>query len=199
MPADPGFRRSEEFAVGAWLTPHPRLKRYLPLCHCSLGGSAHHGGEGFAGAERHLGHFDHGRRWTAPRIGEFQELGCRAAAAPGARCSISPHESHSMESQQARHPGRNQRLLDPLRPTAVADLLALLVDLPAAALCSRRGVLFRTIRVSIRWVQRSLVQPAAYYSCRTFYLQWSPVFRFELLNLSISSPMNSEAMAFHQM
>ena len=69
-----------------------------------------------------------------------------------------------MESQQARHPGRNQRLLDPLRPTAVADLLALLVDLPAAALYSRRGVLFRTIRVSIRWVQRSLVQPAAYYS-----------------------------------
>ncbi len=33
----------------------------------------------------------------------------------------------------------------------------------------------------------------------TFYLQWSPVFRFELLNLSISSPMNSGAVAFHQM
>ena len=40
-------------------------------------------------------------------------------------------------------------------PVAVADLLTLLVDLPAAALFSRRGVLFRTIRVPIRWVQRS--------------------------------------------
>src|ERR1700676_711850 len=84
-------------------------------------------------------------------------------------------------------------------PVAVADLLTLLVDLPAAALFSRLGVLFRTIWVPIRWAQRSLVHPAACYSCRTFSLRWSPVFRFELLNLSISSPMNSEAVAFHQM
>jgi hypothetical protein len=86
-----------------------------------------------------------------------------------------------------------------MRPAAVADFLTLLVDLPAAALFSRRGVLFQTIRVPIRWVQRALVRAAACYSCGTFSLHRSPVFRFELLNLSISSPMNSEAMAFHQM
>jgi hypothetical protein len=86
-----------------------------------------------------------------------------------------------------------------MRRTAVADLLTLLVDLPAAALFSRRGVLLRTMRVPIRWVQRSLVQPAACHSCYTFSLRPSPFFRFGLLNLSISYPMNSEAMAFHQL
>jgi hypothetical protein len=75
----------------------------------------------------------------------------------------------------------------------------LLVDLSAAALFSRRGLLFRTICVPIRWVPRSLVQQAACYTCRVLSLRRSPFFRFELLNLSISSPMNSEAVAFHQL
>jgi len=113
-------------------------------------------------------------------LGEFsRNLDAARRAAPGARCQYPGTKVTPWKSQQARHPGRNQRLLDPLRPTAVADLLALLVDLPAAALCSRRGVLFRTIRVSIRWVQRSLVQPAAYYSCRHFLSPVEPGFFFD--------------------
>src|SRR6202158_3656294 len=96
----------------------------------------HHGGKGLARARRHLRYFDQGRRRPAPRIGEFQGLGCCTAAAPPARCPISRNESHPLESRHARHLGGDRRLLGlPCRkPGFLATKAQILKVSPAATI-----------------------------------------------------------------